>query len=456
MVKEVTELDANSKFPSDDIMTFAEYYHRKYNINILNSNNSLLLVKALSNRLNCIKPRGVGKTKRKAFYNLENEDIHLIPELCVKQEFPACLWIQASILPTILDRIYQLLLCTDLRQQISTEAGIGTTSVNNWKPLVLHYCAHYIEKISETGSVIMNIAPTAEVEVIEFNTSKYNKDLQSTMLQKLYPWSNEEEPVDIERNLKVTLLDVQQYVNFTTTNLTALQREYTNNIQHNTLSIEYNKDFVPMKISNLLRNDVNMGPELRDICEALCTAKANDIVNLERYETLGDSFLKLIVSIYIVLKFPKYDEGQATVLKSKLISNKNLYYVGVKKNIGGILKSADFEPRGQWIPPGFTIPSFIENGYKQNEFVAKNIHKINLHPDEQIAGVLTDDTISCIQSDEFKDEDADYTDEDQSAMYFFGYQEVADKTVADVVEALLGVYFKTCGLLGDCVQNNCN
>jgi endoribonuclease Dicer len=71
--------------------------------------------------------------------------------------------------------------------------------------------------------------------------------------------------------------------------------------------------------------------------QALTSASANDTVNLERLETLGDSFLKLMSSLFLFLQY-KLDEGQLTQVKGKLIGNRNLYYCGVDRNLGKIMK----------------------------------------------------------------------------------------------------------------------
>lgn len=378
---------------------------------------------------------------------METEDIHLIPELCVKQEFPASLWAKALILPTILERIYKMLLVEDLRIKINTEINIPNDNGRNWKPLIMYCKEHYEEKGPTTTPLVMNIGPTEEVEIIKTSTTKLNKEFKSKMLERQYPWTDMEEPIDIERKLDVTVLDIEGYVNFVSVKLTSPQTELRNNVQHNTLAIEYNMNYVHKDIKSIC-NDNDVSPELRELFEAICTAKANDVVNLERYETLGDSFLKLIVSLYVYLKYPEYDEGKATILKSKLVSNKNLYYHGIRKNLCGILKASDFEPKSQWIPPGFTILSCVKTAYNKGKFLANYIYKVYLTPEEQVCGKLKNDTMNYIFSDKFFNDDDDVGGE-QSSLYFFDRQEVADKTVADIVEALLGVYYKNCGLKGN-------
>jgi endoribonuclease Dicer len=72
--------------------------------------------------------------------------------------------------------------------------------------------------------------------------------------------------------------------------------------------------------------------------QALTSASANDFLNLERLETLGDSFLKLISSLYLFRQYELVNEGELTCIKGKLIGNLNLYYLGNAHNLGGMMK----------------------------------------------------------------------------------------------------------------------
>jgi endoribonuclease Dicer len=74
------------------------------------------------------------------------------------------------------------------------------------------------------------------------------------------------------------------------------------------------------------------------LLQALTSASANDIVNLERFETLGDSFLKIMSSLYLFKHHKNMNEGELTCLKGKHIGNRNLYYCGKHRKLGGLMK----------------------------------------------------------------------------------------------------------------------
>lgn len=80
-----------------------------------------------------------------------------------------------------------------------------------------------------------------------------------------------------------------------------------------------------------------------------------DAFHLERLETLGDSYLKFITSLFLYTMFPKYAEGSLTMLKGKIIGNRNLYYCGAAKNIPGRMKVDDFIPLSNFIVPAYTV-----------------------------------------------------------------------------------------------------
>ncbi|UYV74239.1 DICER1 [Cordylochernes scorpioides] len=128
---------------------------------------------------------------------------------------------------------------------------------------------------------------------------------------------------------------------------------------------------------------------------ALTLISASDNFNLERLETIGDSFLKYVVTVLIYRKF-NTDEGKLHLLRSRLICNKNLFNLACARDLPQLIRSIKFDPYNNWKPPGFQInPDVLE--------------------DEQL---------------------------------LINTQEISDKSIADAVEALIGSYLLTCGPMG--------
>lgn len=88
---------------------------------------------------------------------------------------------------------------------------------------------------------------------------------------------------------------------------------------------------------------------------------SNDVVNYERAETLGDSFLKYAVSLFLYQTFPDYGEGPLTYLKGKLVGNRNLYYCAKQKQIPGRLNVEDFSPNGNFVAPCYSADRRLQN-----------------------------------------------------------------------------------------------
>lgn len=435
-----TDMSARTPFPGN-YRDYMSYYKSLYQCTILKPDYPLIKVEALSSRGNYLKPRGIASKKSKEHYI-----IHLMPELVVVQNFPTCLWVQGKLLPSIFDKLFQLLRVEDLRTTIAFATGIGRCNNNtSWKPLRLdkHLLNYEIEYKREDEEIETDeTVDVLNMENILSLNFMLNKEVVSNTLQEEYPWERSEEPVDIERNLNVTLMDIQYYLNFIYKPVHPVDRQIRNSPKKQTTATSMDVDFVPVDIK-ILDIAVNQkGPELADIYKALATAKCNDIVNLERLETLGDSFLKYIVSLFIILRYPKYDEGKSTALKGRLVSNKNLYYLARNKNLGSYLKCFNLSPNEDWCPPGFCLPDML----KTRSIVTSALLTTTIPSEEQISGILSKDTINSINK-----EISEYTTTEEtsnnSINYYLGDQEIADKFVADAVESLLGVYLESCGIL---------
>ena len=128
--------------------------------------------------------------------------------------------------------------------------------------------------------------------------------------------------------------------------------------------------------------------------EAFTTPSANMTMDYERLETLGDSLLKFIATIRLFINFPFDDEGELHYLRIRVICNKALYKAAKKLKIFRYVTSQAFNRR-HWRP---------------HHFVAKSD---------------TPDTLK----------------ETKRHM-------LSDKTLADIVEALLGAAYLSSGLEG--------
>ncbi|KAK9706277.1 hypothetical protein RND81_07G114300 [Saponaria officinalis] len=80
------------------------------------------------------------------------------------------------------------------------------------------------------------------------------------------------------------------------------------------------------------------------VLEALTTEKCHERFSLERLEVLGDAFLKFVVGRHLFLKQGAYDEGQLTRRRSNLVNNSNLYKLAIKNKLQVYVRDQEFDP----------------------------------------------------------------------------------------------------------------
>ncbi|XP_034947667.1 endoribonuclease Dicer-like [Chelonus insularis] len=445
------DLNPQSTFPTDDYICYSHYFHEKHKIEISNMTQPLLEVKPISDKINFIKKRApISPNKRKR----DNLEEHLIPELCCKINFPAIYYLKAQTLPSILHRINQLLIAEELRQQIATEAQLGSISASedqdSWE--TLHFSDDEIpsdeeatnENIDDTdeyGTHIEDILDETDDHDTVKEDTKIEADINILSLNKnVYRWTSMKEPRDLERNISaIKLIDI----------------EYYNCFQHSlyslTESANNRKEFCTrqpvVKIPSLtiINKTTGKQPSAANLLPALIVKRANDSINLERLETLGDSFLKFIISLYLFEQYAYQPEGRLTGYKGKIIGNRYLYYCGVNKGIPGRLKVEDFVSKSNFISPSFCTPQEIQQMIRSQNKSPSVLYEVNIPQSEQFQGIISDET-----RNEFLNKISSWINPTGSTgvEHFINIQNIPDKTIADSVEAIIGVYLKNMNLLG--------
>ncbi|XP_014473379.1 PREDICTED: endoribonuclease Dicer [Dinoponera quadriceps] len=436
------DLTPKSLFPTDDFETYIDYYEEKHGLKIQNLEQPLLEVKAISTKINCIKPRSMkpGLSKRRRADVLEDFEEHLIPELCRKICFPALYWLKASTLPSILHRVTQLLIAEDLRTTIVSETGLGIITLpsgSEWPALDM------IEKEIEPAEPLLDttLDDTVESTQTEPDINEVELDVMNTE-SNLYPWPKDQEPQDIYRNIEnIQMIDVQYYCNFM---LTCDEDDTVpNNLNKN---INYiSKPIVAVPPLYILAKKQLHGPSPAEIMQALTTKICHDGFNLERLETLGDSYLKFITSLFLYHSFPELSEGQLTAIKGKIIGNRNLYYSGIKKSIPGRMKIDEFMPMSTFIVPAYTVFRPLQKTLLDQNVSLNILYELTIPDEERLTGNVSASTSNAIQNIISQWSLA----ESQTGMeHYLNIQIVPDKAVSDCVEALIGIYLRSTGISG--------
>ena len=158
------------------------------------------------------------------------------------------------------------------------------------------------------------------------------------------------------------------------------------------------------------------------ILEALTAASCQETFCYERAELLGDAYLKWVVSRYLFLKYPQKHEGQLTRMRQQMVSNMILYQYALNKSLQTYIQADRFAP-SRWAAPG-VLPVFDEETRDSEPSIFEE---------------------SSPRRELRKDSYEDYADSMQEDGEIEGdsscYRVLSSKTLADVVEALIGVYY---------------
>ncbi|XP_076297462.1 endoribonuclease Dcr-1 isoform X1 [Lasioglossum baleicum] len=239
-----------------------------------------------------------------------------------------------------------------------------------------------------------------------------------------------------------------------------------NNISLKPIKKDSNKaDFTHNLDSNLFSFDFQ--PELKDhsgprpslILQALTMSNANDGINLERLETIGDSFLKYAITTYLYCTYDNIHEGKLSHLRSKQVSNLNLYRLGRQKMLGESMIATKFEPHDNWLPPCYYVPkeleqALIESGIPSSLWNQADIPTLQTVNPPDITQLVreTEEKLGIMKS-ELNRNDTTSPNNLDNLRCFIPYNlitqhSIPDKSIADCVEALIGAYLITCGPRG--------
>nr|CAD7399756.1 unnamed protein product [Timema cristinae] len=196
------------------------------------------------------------------------------------------------------------------------------------------------------------------------------------------------------------------------------------------------------------------GPSPAIILQALTMSNANDGINLERLETIGDSFLKYAITTYLYCTYDTIHEGKLSHLRSKQVSNLNLYRLGRRKVFGESMIATKFEPHDNWLPPCYYVPkeleqALIEAGVPASHWNQADLPALRQLSREEICRLVKE------RSEELNPNTAPGGTplSLESLPCFIPYNlltqhSIPDKSVADCVEALIGAYLISCGPRG--------
>ncbi|KAG8041648.1 hypothetical protein G9C98_002941 [Cotesia typhae] len=201
------------------------------------------------------------------------------------------------------------------------------------------------------------------------------------------------------------------------------------------------------------------GPSPNLILQALTMSNANDGINLERLETIGDSFLKYAITTYLYCTYDVIHEGKLSHLRSKQVSNLNLYRLGRQKTLGESMIATKFEPHDNWLPPCYYVPReleqvFIKSGVPSSLWNQADIPLLQMINRNEMSQLIKETEYKLdlmrIELDRNESRETDEFDSLQCSIPYnlITQHSIPDKSIADCVEALIGAYLIACGPRG--------
>ncbi|KAL1457882.1 hypothetical protein WDU94_008064, partial [Cyamophila willieti] len=491
LVTSISRLTSSAPFPESSV-SYAGYYQEKYAITLYHQNQFMLDVKPVSSTINFLSPRTTkDKRKRKGDggLDIEYEEV-LPPELCNVVNFPAAYWVAGVFLPSVLYRVNTLLNVDQLRTQIALKSGL--VQLNNLKhddsfaPLRKSSEIHLVgkkrtytplePKSKARSDTIDRIRSSQCVDALALDLYELKLDvvaeetgteeLDEDMYKKLTTWNLEKDMDEVTifdvvlNERKMNKVNIPLFTKATQAAAVCKKVEVK--------PYELNFESAPHLNIVDIKYDPNTcrGPSQRDIYEAVTAHSAQDIVNYERLETLGDSLLKFSSTLALYTALRTMDEGQLTMAKNFIVGNRNLYLAARRLGLPSFIKIHEFAPLHDWTPPGFGLLEDIKTIFNAGDLPPSLLLDIDLRNETLVHGKLSPATEEKIMSYLSNLDDDAYTDpldveledkpagrrEEQnmpsSSYNFLDRIKLNDKVVADVVESLAGAYLRSCGVEG--------
>lgn len=309
------------------------------------------------------------------------------------------------------------------------------------------------------------------------------------------PWKEYLEPIDMSRNInKLYSIEIDYYQKFINSEVKELEcPTISNNVwtenqlempkivddmantTANNAPMPTRNDFQLSSCARMLQEPLKEDQVKFDILErsttqrhelksaeqyeflaAITTAKVGDVFDMERYELLGDAFLKFACSLYLVNKYPNWNEGQLSNIKGRMVSNRNLLYCMLDMDLSQRICGTQFTPNICWIPPLAALPSNLLEIIQEKPNYIKcltplSLYSLNLTEKEIKSGscdplkfktLLREAEFDLLGNNETTEEQANAS----GMSIFLNKQILLEKVISDTLEALLGVCVKNYGI----------
>ncbi|KAI5062975.1 hypothetical protein GOP47_0021522 [Adiantum capillus-veneris] len=194
-----------------------------------------------------------------------------------------------------------------------------------------------------------------------------------------------------------------------------------------------------MLLAIQLKHEIGYRIPASKVLEALTAASCQETFCYERAELLGDAYLKWVVSRWLFLKFPQKHEGQLTRMRQQNVSNMVLYEKALQKGLQSYIQADRFAPC-RWTAPG--VPPVFDEDSKDEDFLSER-SMFDLRKDKSKEELKDQSSEYEVLGD--SDEEPSIAEDGEIEGDLSSYRVLSSKTLADVVEALIGVYYVESG-----------
>ncbi|XP_035891817.1 endoribonuclease Dicer [Anopheles stephensi] len=497
------DLRPTSAFPNEKYDSYEDYFQTEHHQVIVRREDQFLIeVKGITTSLNRLHPGAEadgGSSARARSWEFQEL---LIPELVHNYEFPADYWLQATLLPSALHRVHYLLLAEGIRVDLAERAQIGSLVCRKLDDVMVDGLLSRVQQKSnemyddsldgddeeedeageddvceeEVATVAKQPSRKNLLEILE----QIHSESVSLVNRCTYPWDASEEPKDLDRNWDtLNKFDLDYYASFskkyhpcaesvisnvyrsmTDTSkveqlVAKLDLDRSDAIEEGTVrqaELPAITDGIGGRTGEIgmlkltLENTADVCLQQADLLQAITTKSSSDVFNLERFEVLGDAFLKFGVSVYILFRHTSWHEGYLTSCKSRMVSNRNLVYCAMSYGLPGKIKVHDFDPKNDWVPPLSSVPAPIRRAMIEANESPALLYNLKLSEDEVQRGEATQATVEGFLPRIEKAEQPSRS----TLQSVLQQVQIPDKAVADATEALMGVCVKTVGYERSC------
>ncbi|VDM30714.1 unnamed protein product [Hydatigera taeniaeformis] len=366
------DLSPATSFPSPQYATFADYYACKYGLHLSGAPSDQPLLDAAYAPLRLaplLVPRGCAvqrKSNDGASANANSSSKHtlprhiqlLVPEFCHRHAMPATVWQKAICLPSILYRLQHLLLAEELRSEIARETGLGVITPPHrfcFPPLRCSFTPQ-----PQSPSPAPSPPPSSrkqedpddqdsEPEVVKLTLSPPLHSEPRNPINDFHALLQESDALDFDEVEKPSPVGDEEEEE-------EVDAKSVDSFEENATSLCFFPPDDDDETEDAERQIVyKPGPTM--ILQSLTLLGAGDFINMERLETIGDSFLKFAVTMDLFLRYPEAHEGHLSSLRSQIVGNSNLYRLGCEKDLTGRIVGTAFEPHENWLPPCYVCAS---------------------------------------------------------------------------------------------------